>query len=52
MKARLHYDIDGFLDYIDFEGEHCADIKQQMWEEMRKRGITSKENNIWTEEIN
>lgn len=51
MKFRIHYEIDGFQDCVDIEGEDIDDIKGKAKHETEKRGLDEVKNNLWSEEI-
>lgn len=49
MKFRLHFEYEGFEDYIDIEGEDIDLIKQAAFIEMNRRNVDSSQ--CWSEEL-
>jgi hypothetical protein len=51
MKFRIHYETKDFQDWFIIDGESIEEIQGKVKQEMEKRGLDEKKNNLWSEEI-
>ena len=50
MKIRVHYEVNGVDDTVDFEGETMDGIREKITAFMSTRGLNTEKNNMWSEE--
>ena len=51
MKFKIHYEIGEHHDSIIIQGDTMEEVRQEADEQLKSRGLTVENNNVWSEEI-